>query len=372
MAIPEQVTRPRIERGWRAVNTQKLRALSRVFLLLIITVHLLTWYVLGIHAVGTIGIEGLFSGLSRGVINAAFVFWASMFVSALLLGRAFCGWFCWFGGYLELVEWGIGSKLKIRIPRRVSLYLGLIPFVALAAKAYNSLLVNWLQEFPSQFIFRLADTEPWGGQQTGISILITAVLYGPALFFIFGNRAWCRYLCPIGALVKIFGRSGLGKVRLMSDECVGCGICNTTCKMRVDVMRELKDYGEVRSPDCIVCLECTDKCPKGAITFGLARKEASMSTDAISRAKRSSLKRRKPSAFDVAIVGLWVSVTLTTNLAGLPQNAPQEIKALMSAGLLVAIYGFVRIAQSVWSRSSQSRSDTDSRQTPLVTCQPPN
>jgi hypothetical protein len=77
------------------MNVQKLRTLSRVFLMLLVTVHLVTWYTLGIHAVGSIGIEALFSGLSRGVINAGFVFWMLVFASVLLLGRAFCGWFCW-------------------------------------------------------------------------------------------------------------------------------------------------------------------------------------------------------------------------------------------------------------------------------------
>ena len=95
------------------MNTQKLRTLSRVFLMLLMTVHIVTWYVLGIHVAGSIGIEALFSGLSRGVINAGFIFWMLAFVSALLLGRAFCGWFCWFGGYLELVEWEANSGVLI-------------------------------------------------------------------------------------------------------------------------------------------------------------------------------------------------------------------------------------------------------------------
>ena len=56
------------------MKVQSLRTLSRVFLMLMITVHVLTWYVLGIHVVGSIGIEAFFSGLSRGVINTGFIF----------------------------------------------------------------------------------------------------------------------------------------------------------------------------------------------------------------------------------------------------------------------------------------------------------
>ena len=330
------------------MNVQSLRTLSRVFLMLLMAVHVATWYLMGIHAVGSIGIEALFSGLSRGVLNAGFVFWILVLVSAVILGRAFCGWFCWFGGYLEMVEWGIGS-LKIKIPSRMLLYLGVIPFVSLALKVYNSLLVNWIQGFPTTFTFQLADVEPWGGQQTGISILITLIMFGPVLFFVFGRKAWCRYLCPIGALLKIFGIVGLCKVRLVNDNCIGCGTCNRTCDMQVDVLGELKTHGEVLSSGCIRCLKCTNECPKGAIVFSFSRKEASLSDDASSKAERFSLKRRELSAFDIAITVLWASVTMIFFFIGV-QSSSLEIKVLMTPGLLLVTFGLVWIVQKAWSR----------------------
>jgi len=305
---------------------------------------------MGIHAVGSIGIEAFFSGLSRGVINAGFIFWTLVFISALLLGRAFCGWFCWFGGYLELVEWGIGDKLRIKIPRRVLLYLGVIPFVALALKIYSALLVNWLQGFPSTFTFRLADVTPWGGQQTGISILIILVLYGPVLFFIFGRRTWCRYLCPIGALLKVFGNGLIGKVRLVSEKCNGCGRCNRSCAMQVNVMSELVAHSEVRSLNCIRCLKCTNECPEEAIAFRLSRRNASLSADATDRANKASLERRRLSSFDVTIAVLWICTAVVFNFTGMRQDAPMEMKASMTAGLLLVIYGILWITQKVWSK----------------------
>jgi polyferredoxin len=318
--------------------------------MLLMIVHIITWYALEIHVAGSIGIEAFFSGLSRGVINAGFIFWILVFVSVLILGRAFCGWFCWFGGYVELVEWGIIEQLKVKTPQRVLLYLGVIPFVGLTLKIYSALLVNWRKVFPATFTFILADVEPWGGQQTGISILITLIMYAPVLFFVFGRRAWCRYLCPIGALLKIFSNVSLGKVRLINDECIGCGTCNRSCEMQVDVMGELKKQGEVRDLNCIRCLKCTDDCPRGAISFNLNRTIGTLSAEVASRVEQASLKRRKPSGFDVAITALWVGVIVIINLAGVRQNAPQEIKALMGPGLLILVYVVVWTLYRISSR----------------------
>ncbi len=339
------------------MKTQLFRTWSRIFLLILVAIHLVSWYVLGIHAVGSIGIEALLSGLSRGILNAGFVFWVLVFVSVLLFGRAFCAWFCWFGGYLDLVEWSLGDKLKIKLPRTMPLFLAAIPFIALFAKVYSSLLVNWFDGLPGSFVFDLADTQPWGGQQTGISILITSILYGPVLLYFFGRHAWCRYLCPIGALLKIFNKFSLGKVRLVNEACNGCGKCNRLCEMQVDVLGNLKEYAQVISSDCIRCLKCTEGCPTNAIALRMRKDESiSLNTEATNRAEKSTLKRRRLSAFDIVIAVLWSSITLYFTFST-RQGVPQEIKVTMAAGLLLVIYGAVwftrRILQSLTEGSKR-------------------
>ena len=116
---------------------------------------------------------------------------------------------------------------------------------------------------------------------------------------------WQEGLVPLPVshcgIAKVFSRVKIGRVRLVNEECIGCGKCNRACDMRVDVMGNLNAHGEVCSSNCIVCLKCTDACPTDAIALSLRRHNNAQPAKAATRAERSTLKRRKLSTFDVAI-----------------------------------------------------------------------
>jgi polyferredoxin len=169
--------------------------------------------------------------------------------------------------------------------------------------------------------------------------------------YVFGRRAWCRHLCPIGALLKVFSLVRPAKVRLKMDDCTACGKCARVCDMEVDVTGELERYGEVRSNNCVVCFKCIEECPQNTIAYTLRRTGICMSPEAADRAKRLTSKRRKSSAFDVILTVLWISVVLAASIAGVRQNAPQEVKVLMTPGLLLIFYGLAVIIRKVWEKN---------------------
>jgi ferredoxin len=151
-------------------------------------------------------------------------------------------------------------------------------------------------------------------------------------------------------LLKIFSAVKIGGVRLVNNDCIGCGKCNRACDMQVDVMGDLNTHGEVYGSDCIGCLKCTDVCPTDAIALSLRVHNASFRPDAAVRAERSTLKRRKISTFDVTIIVIWVGVSLFFFFSGARATSPQEIKVLMSVGLLLIVYGLVWVIWKPWNK----------------------
>ena len=46
----------------------------------------------------------------------------------------------------------------------------------------------------------------------------------------FADRFWCRYLCPLGALLGLVAKVQVLRP-VMSDGCGACGACATACRM---------------------------------------------------------------------------------------------------------------------------------------------
>ena len=89
---------------------------------------------------------------------------------------------------------------------------------------------------------------------------VILVLVVTACVFIY--RAFCRFLCPLGALYGLFSRLALLGARVDAAGCSGCGACVTACPMDV---RRVGDH------ECIHCGKCADVCPEKAITIRAGR-----------------------------------------------------------------------------------------------------
>ena len=94
----------------------------------------------------------------------------------------------------------------------------------------------------------------------GVSAAILGVIFALELV---ARRFWCRYLCPLGAMLGLLGRWSLAK-RLPAGTCKNCGDCATLCRMDA--------LGDGISPEnCTLCMDCVDLCPKGIAKFTFKR-----------------------------------------------------------------------------------------------------
>ena len=79
-----------------------------------------------------------------------------------------------------------------------------------------------------------------------------------AALCVFCYRAFCRFLCPLGAIYGFFARVSLLGIRVEEDKCTHCGLCLSRCP--VDIRR-------VGDHECVHCGACKAVCPTGAISW---------------------------------------------------------------------------------------------------------
>lgn len=121
---------------------------------------------------------------------------------------------------------------------------------------------------------------------------------------VFCCRAFCRFLCPLGAIYGLFNRFSVVGVRVDDKKCVDCGKCVSKCKM---------DVRNVGDRECIQCGECISACPVGAISLKTGR---FMLMGAQPEKKKDKRKKIVGASFAVlmliaALIGLNLTKTQT-------------------------------------------------------------
>ncbi len=94
-----------------------------------------------------------------------------------------------------------------------------------------------------------------------LNILFTrkfTILLIIVLLCIFCYRAFCRFICPLGAIYGLFNRFAIIGVKVNPTRCTHCGNCVRSCQMDV---RHVGDH------ECISCGECMNVCAAGAISL---------------------------------------------------------------------------------------------------------
>ncbi len=185
---------------------------------------------------------------------------------------AYCGWICSCGALAET----LGDRHREKMPHgpvwnRVNLVGQAILGLALLILLLR--VVSWaLPGLGLQGIYYgLLSTWHLGPLQTNyyqaVDIFLAGVV-GFGLYFWFSGRVWCRFACPLAALMHVYAR--FGKFRIFADKkkCISCNVCTSVCHQGIDVMNFANKGLPMEDPQCVRCSACVQGCPTGVLSFG--------------------------------------------------------------------------------------------------------
>ena len=195
---------------------------------------------------------------------------------SFLYRKAFCSWICPVGTISEWL-WQTGRRLFRRTftaPRWLDLPLRGLKYILLALFIYVvvTMPVPDIRAFLASPYGLVADVKMLDffrqmGQGTAIFLF---VLTSTSLVV---KNAWCRYLCPYGAMMGLVALASPTRITRSADACIDCGKCATACPAGLPV----DTLASIRSAECTACMTCVAVCPAAGaldLTMGLGRRRS--------------------------------------------------------------------------------------------------
>ena len=206
-------------------------------------------------------------GAASGVITGSLIFFLVLFVSALFLRRAHCGWTCLSVGIHDAGLCYITKKIGMK--SRILKYVIWVPWFA-------SIVVMLC-------LHGIKKVDPLAKTTHGISVtnlhgyvilyfLLALIL---TLALVVGRRSFCHHVCWMAPFLVLGDKTGRAlhipslHLTAHTEKCNGCGLCSHKCPMSLPV-KDMVSAGNMKHTDCILCGECVDGCKREAIgyTFG--------------------------------------------------------------------------------------------------------
>ncbi|MFH0754351.1 MAG: FMN-binding protein [Candidatus Omnitrophota bacterium] len=179
------------------------------------------------------------------------------FLSALFIGRIYCGYLCPFAAIQEILFF-----LKIRRSTtapvitpaidqqsRIIKYILLFLIMGLAL-LFNSSAAGNIEPFITLF----------SGHGSKLAWVFLALMLSLAVF---SFRFWCQYLCPVGALTGLASIFSLYKIK-PNSACTACGTCTKVCPTQA-ITPDAEHIPQIDTAECIACAKCLRACPAHAL-----------------------------------------------------------------------------------------------------------
>ena len=214
--------------------------------------------------------------LQTGLLSSKYKFpyyiLGTLLLFGLICGRFICGFLCPFGFLQDLLHKIPTPKLKKNKVTRILSYAKygflvifaiLIPLIRLEPGFCKYICPAGTLEAGIPLVIRNE------ALQKLISFLFSwkvLVCIGILIACVFIFRAFCRFLCPLGAIYSLFHPIAFFGIRVDPEKCIHCNACIRNCDM---------DVKRVCDHECIQCGKCKKHCPVDAIYYGAGRRSFS-------------------------------------------------------------------------------------------------
>jgi polyferredoxin len=216
------------------------------------------------------------TGIFPHVHPAALVLFLTFLAMSLLAKKSFCSWLCPVGTLSECL-WKVGRRIfgrnfypwpMLDILLRGVKYLLLLFFARLILLDMPS---SALEAFLHSPYWAVSDVKMlhFFSEMSTTTLVCILILVGLSLLY---QNAWCRYLCPYGALLGLLSLMSPMKIQRREAACTDCHRCSKACPARLPIHRKMS----VHSPECSGCLTCLNACPEQALGMTLSWRRISV------------------------------------------------------------------------------------------------
>jgi ferredoxin len=180
---------------------------------------------------------------------------------------AYCGWICSCGAMAETLgdEY---RKTALHGPKPKKWEnMGQIVLSSVFIVTAAALLTSYFGKELSWLNFSMFNAQAVKVYSIIVDIIFAGVL-GVGVYFFFSGRVWCRFLCPLAALMQIYARFTRYRIFADKKKCISCNICTSVCHMGIDVMSFANKGIPMNDVECVRCSACVVNCPMEVLSFG--------------------------------------------------------------------------------------------------------
>ncbi len=191
---------------------------------------------------------------------------------------AYCGWICSCGALAETM----GDAHRTKMPHgpfwsKLNMAGQVILWVAVALMVLR--VVGWIapESFAGKWFDLLLSGKHYAADGSVISNPINykwivdvslAGVIGVGFYFWFSGRVWCRFFCPLAALMHFYAKFSRFRILPEKKKCISCNVCTSVCHQGIDIMNFANKGIPMEDPECVRCSACVQMCPTGVLQFG--------------------------------------------------------------------------------------------------------